>query len=158
MNSKPFVTEPGQWQALLSEVFGAWRIETRDLCGKPCKFFVGDFDGSELVLLAFSIPTALEIGMKVVTNHECGWCCCHSRPAFEITAHTIPEGVTGRIVGLGLHLCANLRHCARGVVMVETDPETTPGRHRWVLGLPPVPLQVITEAQSEAITYGGLFV
>jgi hypothetical protein len=151
------VTEPGQWQALLSEVFGAWRIEKRDLCGHPTKFFVGELEGKEVTLLDFSIPTALEVGMKVMIRHECGWCSCHSRPAFEITTPVIQEGVTGRIVGLGLHLSLNLPHCTRGVVMVETDPETTPGRHRWVLGLPPVPLMVITEAQGEAITYGGLF-
>lgn len=151
------VTKPGQWQALLSEVFGAWRIEERDLCGRPVKFFVGELEGEELALLAFSIPTALEVGMRVMVVHECGWCSCHSRPAFEITAHTIPEGVTGRIVGFGLHLHTNLRNCTQGVVMVETDPETTPGRHRWVLGLPPTPLTVISEAQGEAITYGGLF-
>ena len=65
--------------------------------------------------------------------------------------------MTGRIVGFGLHLHTNLRNCTQGVVMVETDPETTPGRHRWVLGLPPTPLTVISEAQGEAITYGGLF-
>lgn len=151
------VNEPGQWRELLSEIFRDWRIEERDLCGHPTKYFVGELEGKELALLAFSIPTALEVGMRVLVTHECGWCSCHSRPAFEITAHTIPEGVTGRVVGFGLHLHTNLRHCTNGVVMVETDPETTPGKHRWVLGLPVSSLRVITEAQGEAITYGGLF-
>lgn len=152
------VTEPGQWQALLSEIFGAWRIEDRDLCGHPTKFFVGELEGTELPTLAFRIPTSLEIGMRVLVTHECGWCACHSGPYWEITANTIPAGVTGRVVGFGLHLHTNLRHCTNGVVMVETDPETVPGRHRWVLGLPVSSLRVVTEAQSEAIVYGGLFV
>lgn len=159
-----FTTEPGNWHAILTDVFGrGWKAEERDLYAnlgpdsyrKTTKVFTYD-KGEEWRPLCFIRPE-LEIGQRVHYPTRVGYCCEHSeRGVWEVLAgEPLNEGITGTIVRLGMERLP--LSWTQAHVVVQLDPATVRGRHAWRVCLPPTPLRIITEAQSEALAFGGLF-
>lgn len=160
-------TTPGNasWRELLTQVFGPWCIEERVLfpdhpkawVREPLTFFVGQVAGQEWAELAFCVRPELAVGQRVYYPSPVGHCCSHSQPeVFETLGHgAFNAGIAGTIVELGFD--THPKHCSQTHVVVQLDPATVRGRHAWRVCLPPAPLRIITQEQSEAITYGGLF-
>lgn len=155
--SHAFTTEPGDgWRNLLRQVYGDWQVVERDLFGHTARFFEGTQDDLKVSELAHSVRTDLEVGQRVTTFTRVGHCCSHS--SIGSCLDSLPPGITGTIQKIGVQTSYyHNRPEPRAHVVVEMDPETIPGRHRFILCLPPAPLVVISDAQRDAALYGGLF-
>lgn len=154
---------PGNWHAILTDVFGRWKVEERDLYANmgpdhySYRTKVFTYDKGEEWYLASFIRPELEIGQRVHYPQRAGYCCEHSERGVWDTLGGEPlnEGITGTVVELRIHRV--LHHLTKTHVVVQLDPATVRGRHAWRVCLPPAPLRIITEAQSEALAFGGLF-
>lgn len=154
-----FTCEPGDgWRNLLSRIYPDWRIESRNLFGHASDFFVATHKGQEVDELLFHLRPDLEVGQQIISPTRIGFCCSHSGNGLDSSRETLPPGITGTIREIGVFLrlsCGRYRPSAH--VVVDLDPETVPGRHRYRACLPPAPLRVISDVRREAALYGGLF-
>ena len=159
-----FTPAPGNWHAILTEVFGrGWKVEERDLYArlgpdnyqKRTKVFT--YDKGEEWRPACFIRPELEIGQRVVYPTRVGHCCEHSQPGVyaALGGGPLNEGIRGTIIELGMHRLP--LHWTQAHVVVRLDPSTVRGGHSWRVCLPPAPLVVLTPEQDEAMAYGGLF-